>query len=444
MTANDEIKNDDVVLAIESWNIKYNVFSPNAWPKNWIVDGVKTIPPLEGRDWFDLKPGDATLTDTEVMESRKPGKPMFLSHYKDEFKHRLLEDVPYGRKYLYPIEINRPGAIVSNDYLNDFMHVSTTVKQHVRDGRAKIVLLMPYEGDYPVEVFDKLHSWCTNCNFKKDDVYFVNANIKSEELSKDLNFSVKVLPTIFTSMFPMYRQNYDENIYTSECTFEPTSNLTNLYVCYNRRPRYHRLLMLCSLLANNIWHRGLISHRPDNFKQDLTQVHWEFQSYVKMLEAIGPKELDMDLADNNPAIQYNIDHYSQTFLSLIPETGFSNHSVFFSEKIWKSIRIGHPFIIVGNPGMLKELHKLGFKSFSNWWDESYDDEINLEKRIKKISKVLVKLSQVSILELKDIRRDLKDTVEFNQNLINSFGLENPMDKIATVVKEINDSFLPRG
>ena len=133
-----------------------------------------------------------------------------------------------------------------------------------------------------------------------------------------------------------------------------------------------------------------------------------------------------------------------TFLSLIPETGFSNHSVFFSEKIWKSIRIGHPFIIVGNPGMLKELHKLGFKSFSNWWDESYDDEINLEKRIKKISKVLVKLSQVSILELKDIRRDLKDTVEFNQNLINSFGLENPMDKIATVVKEINDSFLPRG
>ena len=94
--------------------------------------------------------------------------------------------------------------------------------------------------------------------------------------------------------------------------------------------------------------------------------------------------------------------------------------------------------------MLKELHKLGFKSFSNWWDESYDDEINLEKRIKKISKELVKLSQVSILELKDIRRDLKDTVEFNQNLINSFGLENPMDKIATVVKEINDSFLPRG
>ena len=57
--------------------------------------------------------------------------------------------------------------------------------------------------------------------------------------------------------------------------------------------------------------------------------------------------------------------------------------------------------------------------------------------------MLVKLSQLSILELKNLRRDLRDTVEFNQNLINSFGLENPMDKIATVVKEINDSFLPR-
>jgi hypothetical protein len=162
-----------------------------------------------------------------------------------------------------------------------------------------------------------------------------------------------------------------------------------------------------------------------------------------MLEAIGPKELDMDLLDNNPAIQYNIDHYSQTFLSLIPETGFSSHSVFLSEKIWKSIRVGHPFVVVGNPGTLTELHNLGFKTFGDWWDESYDEEINLEKRIKKISKVLVKLSQLSILELKNLRRDLRDTVEFNQNLINSFGLENPMDKIATVVKEINDSFLPR-
>ena len=376
----DEIKNDDVVLAIQSWNGKYNVFSPNAWPKNWIVDGVRTIPPLEGRDWFDLKPGDAILSDEEVMENRKPGKQMFLSHYKDEFKHRLLEDVPVNRKYLYPIEINRPGALVSNEHLNDFMHVSTTVKEDVRNGRAKIILLMPYEGDYPVEVFDKLHTWCTNCKFNKDDVYFINANIKSEKLSKDLNFSVKVLPTIFTSMFPMYRANYDENIYTNECTYEPTSNLTNLYVCYNRRPRYHRLIMLCSLLSNNIWHRGLISHRPN---------------------------------------------------------------VFLSEKIWKSIRVGHPFIVVGNPGTLTELHNLGFKTFGDWWDESYDEEINLEKRIKKISKVLIKLSKLSILELKNLRRDLRDTVEFNQNLINSFGLENPMDKIATVVKEINDSFLSR-
>lgn len=444
MIVNDDIKDDDIVLAIDSWNSKYNVFSPNAWPVDWMIDGVETIPALEGRDWFDLQPGDATLTDKEIMETRKPGKEMFLSNYKNEFKHRLLDDIPEGRKYLYPIEINRPGELVNNPHLIDFKYVREEVKQDVREGRAKIVLLMPYEGDYPAEVFDRLHSWCTNCRFDKDDVYFVNANIKSNKLSKELNFSVKVLPTIFTSMFPMYRENYDENIYTKECTFEPVSNLTNLYVCYNRRPRYHRLIMLCSLLANNIWHRGLISHRPDNFKQDLSRVNWEFQSYVKMLEAIGPKELDMDLLDNNPAIQYNIDHYKQTFLSLIPETGFSNHSVFFSEKIWKSIRVGHPFILVGSPGMLKELHNLGFKTFSNWWDESYDDEINLEKRIKKISNVLLKLSQVSITELKDLRRDLRDTVEFNQNLINSFGLENPMDKIATVVKEIDDSFLSRG
>ena len=444
MSVYKDIREEDILLGIDSWQDKYNVFSPNGWPQDWTVDGVMTIPPLEGRDWFSLQPGDANLTDKQIMESRTPGKNMFLSNYKTEFKHKLLRDIPSNRRYLYPIEINRPGELVNNKiHLADFKYVSERVKQDVRKGIAKIILLMPYEGDYPVELHDLLNTWCVNCNFNKDSVYFINANIKSEELSKDLNFSVKILPTIFTSAFPMYRQNYDENIYTNECTFDPKSNLTNLYVCYNRRPRYHRLMMLCSLLASNLWHRGLISHRPDNFEPYDNTMTWEFKPYVKMLQAIGPKELDMDLVDNNPAIQYNIDHYSQTFLSLIPETGFTNHSIFFSEKIWKSIRIGHPFIIVGSPGMLKGLHNLGFKTFSEWWDESYDDELDLEKRVKKISKVLVKLSKLSIVELKDIRRSLKDTVEFNQNLINSFGLENPMDKIATVVKEIDDSFLSR-
>jgi hypothetical protein len=151
----------------------------------------------------------------------------------------------------------------------------------------------------------------------------------------------------------------------------------------------------------------------------------------------------MDLQDNNPAIQYNIDHYSQTFLSLIPETGFSNHSVFFSEKIWKSIRIGHPFIVIGNPGMLQELHNLGFKTFNDYWDESYDNVSNLEERVNKITSILVKLSKLSTLELHGLRADMKETIEFNQNLINSFGLGRSMDTIATTVKQIYDTFLPR-
>ena len=127
----------------------------------------------------------------------------------------------------------------------------------------------------------------------------------------------------------------------------------------------------------------------------------------------------------------------------VTETLIESNYCYISPKTWRAIACKKPFVVVGNRGLLKKLQDMGFITFSDYWDESYDEEINLEKRIKKISKVLVKLSQLSILELKNLRRDLRDTVEFNQNLINSFGLENPMDKIATVVKEINDSFLPR-
>ena len=44
----------------------------------------------------------------------------------------------------------------------------------------------------------------------------------------------------------------------------------------------------------------------------------------------------------------------------------------------------HPFFVVGNPHTLKKIKRLGFKTFSMLWDESYDNELDLNTRIEKI------------------------------------------------------------
>ena len=56
------------------------------------------------------------------------------------------------------------------------------------------------------------------------------------------------------------------------------------------------------------------------------------------------------------------------------------HHIFLSEKTWKPIVCKQAFIIIGPQYTLKYLKDLGFKTFSELWDESYD-ECNSNKRL---------------------------------------------------------------
>lgn len=40
-----------------------------------------------------------------------------------------------------------------------------------------------------------------------------------------------------------------------------------------------------------------------------------------------------------------------------------------------------PFVVVGAPGMLRDCHKAGFRTWSELWDESYDQEPDFHKRL---------------------------------------------------------------
>jgi hypothetical protein len=68
-------------------------------------------------------------------------------------------------------------------------------------------------------------------------------------------------------------------------------------------------------------------------------------------------------------------------------------SVYYTEKTAKVLANNRPFVILGDRGLLRYLKRNGFKTFNDFCDESYDDEVDLEKKIDKIiaaSKQLVK------------------------------------------------------
>ena len=76
--------------------------------------------------------------------------------------------------------------------------------------------------------------------------------------------------------------------------------------------------------------------------------------------------------------------YEDSKYSLIAETNDNNDDIFMTEKIWKPIIAKHIFVVHGNYLYLQKLKELGFKTFSKYFDESYDIEIDRYKRIDKI------------------------------------------------------------
>jgi hypothetical protein len=76
------------------------------------------------------------------------------------------------------------------------------------------------------------------------------------------------------------------------------------------------------------------------------------------------------------------------------------------------------FIIVGPKGIIRRLQSFGFKTFSDFIDESYDsepDETRLYSAIDQITHLLTRYNATTVSEMtKEIR-------EYNYNLLKTMG-----------------------
>jgi hypothetical protein len=79
-------------------------------------------------------------------------------------------------------------------------------------------------------------------------------------------------------------------------------------------------------------------------------------------------------------VPWNI--YQNSLYSLIAETNFENY-FFFTEKTAKALYGQRPFVFFGAQGQLEDLRNLGFATFSDVIDESYDSILDPTERFTK-------------------------------------------------------------
>jgi hypothetical protein len=105
--------------------------------------------------------------------------------------------------------------------------------------------------------------------------------------------------------------------------------------------------------------------------------------------------------------------YRDTYFSLVTETVFNYPYSFRTEKIWKPIAVGHPFIVAANAGFYRDLHNLGFKTFGHVIDESFDTIQNSQDRIERIATVIEDLCQQ---DLASFLSECYNVCKYNQEL----------------------------
>jgi hypothetical protein len=93
---------------------------------------------------------------------------------------------------------------------------------------------------------------------------------------------------------------------------------------------------------------------------------------------------------------------------------------FITEKTWKAMLTGVPFMIVGAKHTIKKLNEFGFKTFNDFWDESYDDLDLVTDRIERIVGQLKILSRLSKDQQQDLKKSLIPTIVHNQKHLSIF------------------------
>lgn len=109
--------------------------------------------------------------------------------------------------------------------------------------------------------------------------------------------------------------------------------------------------------------------------------------------------------------------YYDVFCDIVTESRFAQPTANYSEKTYRPMFYKKPFILVGPPHTLHYLREGGFKTFNDFWDESYDTMEDHESRLFSIFKLIDQINNMSIGQLKELYNKMLPIIEHNRKVL---------------------------
>lgn len=236
---------------------------------------------------------------------------------------------------------------------------------------------------------------------------------------------------VFLPKIHDYTENLEQIVRGTEIFTKTDKPYTFLFL--NGRLRPHRKYLLESFRINGLLDRALWTNldryqgynnsfqlmhdgrdvMPDEFPIHYLPPQYEVPRYrANIGRHCSDDFIKYDFFDHTwGEIYLWADPYIDTYFSVITETVFMYPHSFRTEKLWKPMAMGHPWIVASSCGFYRDLRSIGFRTFSHLIDESFDLIDHNHDRINRVRDVVQDLCRQ---DLPAFLAAAKEVCEYNQ------------------------------
>jgi len=367
--------------------------------------------------------------------------------------------------YLFPIETEwgnlrylvEDGIIIADRDGNKYEYKREEIftPQLVRltqTGKVKIVITNIVDSAEAVMYYDALDNILDKMGVPTEQIVWMNGNIPMSAFKTDRKSKSIYLDSILS--LTQAAENYLH--YPCKTSLDYESDLvrpTDLdinkkrarrFLCFNRSlNRPYRIAMIYMALKHNLLTDSTFSFitslSVDYIKKWLESYLEEgdnVDEYYQRIIDVVPYEIDTHHLNDQQKQSFTTvennrkDLYEDTYFHITTETRMGEEpSCFISEKTWRPILNLQPFIYFGGYKALAKLHELGFKTFGNIIDESYDLELDPVKRFNMAKKEVIRLKNMSMDEIHNLYYSVTDVLIHNQNLVSTYQHFDPLKEL---------------
>ena len=310
--------------------------------------------------------------------------------------------------YLYPVQFGW------FDYSIDYIElIPNLVKELVKAGQIRI-LFYYHEGDNPERIKQRLDYLCIKNNIDKNSYRFVSGNTAADLIDNCYHFNDHEL---------LY---YNRNKSVQKFFKTGALRRESRFLCLSRTHKWWRATVVADLsrmglLDGSLWSYNTEITVDDSYTDNPIEVDTlGLKDDLKTFISTGPYRCDdLDHRAHNDHSLHSPELFDSTYCSIILETLFDadgSGGAFLTEKTFKCLKHGHPFIIVGAAGSLAALRSLGYRTFDTAIDNSYDLIVDNTLRYLAVRSTIAQIAALSPSELDEWLESLQADLEHNSRL----------------------------